>query len=199
MLGQAAGLLAPAATMLAAVMTASNLGARVTGWGFVVFSIGSTAWCLVAVTSDQANLLWTNTFLILVNLIGVWRWLGRRARFNKGAEAAAEASWHDPLPTITALSKIVGAPVLGPDDEQVGKVVDVMLACDRQCVFYFVITDGALGGVGESLYGIGAQEAAIEECALKVRITTSELARREPLEKDNWPAALSCRQVGQGC
>lgn len=31
---------APVATMIAAVMTAANLGARVTGWGFVVFVIG---------------------------------------------------------------------------------------------------------------------------------------------------------------
>ena len=62
-------MLAPAATMIAAVMTASNLGARVTGWGFVVFTVGSIAWCLVALTSGQANLLWTNGFLILVNVL----------------------------------------------------------------------------------------------------------------------------------
>ena len=35
------GWLATIATMIAAMMTASNLGARVTGWGFVVFSISS--------------------------------------------------------------------------------------------------------------------------------------------------------------
>lgn len=43
------GWLATIATMIAAMMTASNLGARVTGWGFVVFSISSVCWTTVSV------------------------------------------------------------------------------------------------------------------------------------------------------
>jgi hypothetical protein len=35
--------IAPAATVIAAVMTAANLGARITDWGFVVFTVGSTS------------------------------------------------------------------------------------------------------------------------------------------------------------
>ena len=42
-----AGWIAPAATMIAAMMTAANLGARVTGWGFGVFTLGSIAWSIV--------------------------------------------------------------------------------------------------------------------------------------------------------
>jgi Na+/phosphate symporter len=68
-----AGWVAPAATMIAAVMTAANLGARVTGWGFVVFVIGSISWSIVGISSGQSNLLWTNGFLTLVNAMGVWR------------------------------------------------------------------------------------------------------------------------------
>src|SRR6188768_57692 len=62
---------APAATMIAAIMTAANLGARVTGWGFVVFSVGSVAWTLVGLGSGQTNLVATNIFLTLVNLVGI--------------------------------------------------------------------------------------------------------------------------------
>ena len=43
-LGDIAGWIAPIATAIAAIMTASNLGTRVTGWGFVVFAVGSIAW-----------------------------------------------------------------------------------------------------------------------------------------------------------
>ena len=42
-----AGWVALAATCIAALMTASNLGARVTGWGFVIFTIGAAAWIVV--------------------------------------------------------------------------------------------------------------------------------------------------------
>ena len=38
---------AHAATMVAAMMTAANVGARVTGWGFVVFTISSIAWSFI--------------------------------------------------------------------------------------------------------------------------------------------------------
>ena len=77
---ETAGWLAPAATMIAAMMTAANLGARVTGWGFVVFTVGSIGWCAIALSTGQQNLLWTNGFLTLVNGVGIWRWLGRKAR-----------------------------------------------------------------------------------------------------------------------
>src|ERR1700760_361969 len=97
---QFAGWVAPAATMIASVMTASNLGARVTGWGFLVFLVGSLAWTLVAVTSGQPNLLWTNVFLSVVNAIGIWRWLGRQARYEDGSKAAEAESAQRSVPNL---------------------------------------------------------------------------------------------------
>jgi DNA-binding transcriptional LysR family regulator len=60
---------APAATMIAALMTAANLGARLTGWGFVVFTLGSICWSWVGYSSGQSNLLASNSFLTLINLV----------------------------------------------------------------------------------------------------------------------------------
>ena len=67
-LADVAGWVAPAATMIAAVMTAANPGSRITGWGFVVFTVGSLAWTSVGLSSGQTNSLATNGFLTLVNL-----------------------------------------------------------------------------------------------------------------------------------
>ena len=83
---------APIATTIAALMTASNLGTRVTGWGFVVFTAGSLAWLTLGIATGQANLLWQNVVLTLLNLFGIWRWLGRQARIEDGAKSAAAAS-----------------------------------------------------------------------------------------------------------
>ncbi len=71
---------APGATMIAAMMTAANLGPRVTGWGFVVFAFGSVCWSLVAAVTGQTGLLMTNIFLTGVNISGAWRWLGSSRR-----------------------------------------------------------------------------------------------------------------------
>ncbi len=88
----AANWVAPIATTLAAIMVAANLGTKITGWGFIVFSVGSIAWIVIGAATDQPNLLWQNVFLLLVNIVGVWRWLGIRARYEQGASAATETS-----------------------------------------------------------------------------------------------------------
>lgn len=89
---QIANWVAPIATTIAAIMVAANLGTRLTGYGFIVFSVGSIAWMAIGWYTDQANLVWQNAFLLLVNIVGIWRWLGLRARYEKGAQVATDAS-----------------------------------------------------------------------------------------------------------
>ncbi len=81
---------APIATTIAAVMVAANAGARITGYGFIVFCVGSIAWMGVGWLTGQANLLVQNGILLAINILGIWRWLGIRARCEKGAEIATE-------------------------------------------------------------------------------------------------------------
>lgn len=83
---------APIATTIAAVMVAANLGTRITGLGFIVFSIGSVGWIVIGAATDQPSLMWQNVFLLFVNIVGIWRWLGIRARYEKGAGAATMTS-----------------------------------------------------------------------------------------------------------
>lgn len=89
---QIANWVAPVATTIAAVMVAANLGARWTGIGFIAFAIGSVGWMAIGAATGQANLVWQNVVLLLVNILGIWRWLGLRARYDKGAAAATRAT-----------------------------------------------------------------------------------------------------------
>ena len=89
---QIANWVAPIATTLAAVLVAANVGARITGVGFVVFSIGSVAWMAIGLATHQNNLIWQNAVLLGINALGIWRWLGLRARYDKGAAAATRAT-----------------------------------------------------------------------------------------------------------
>ena len=84
---------ATAATILAALTTASNLGARITGIGFIIFLAGSLAWIATAVATNQSALLWTNIVLTLLNIFGIWRWLGRPSRVAVFGSARAGAAW----------------------------------------------------------------------------------------------------------
>lgn len=81
---------APVATTIAAIMVAANAGTRITGYGFIVFSIGSIAWMGIGWLTDQTNLLVQNAILLGINALGIWRWLGLRRRYEKGAAVATE-------------------------------------------------------------------------------------------------------------
>ena len=62
-------------SIVAALMVSLDLGRRITGYGFLVFSISSLFWLTVAREEGQPGLWLTNAVLLCINLIGVWRWL----------------------------------------------------------------------------------------------------------------------------
>src|SRR5204863_4318969 len=51
------------ATIGGALMTAANLGTRITGAGFIVFLVGSVSWLSLGLIDGQQALVWTNAVL----------------------------------------------------------------------------------------------------------------------------------------
>lgn len=185
-LADIAGWIAPAATMIAAMMTAANLGARVTGWGFVVFAVGSVAWSVVGLSSGQTNLLLTNGFLTLVNLVGIWRWLGRQARWDKGGERAEASSADAAEENKVALGHIVGARVVDRDGTAIGHVADAMLGCESHRIAYLVIGCGGVGGVGETLHAVDPERLSLGT-PIRFNGARGDLCALPALAPDDWP------------
>ncbi|MDG2520379.1 PRC-barrel domain containing protein [Caulobacter segnis] len=195
---QAAGWIAPAATMIAAVMTAANLGARVTGCGFIVFLVGSMAWIAVALSGDQQNLLWTNGFLTVVNAVGVWRWLGRQARYEQGGAAASRKSAASRAPTLFPAGGLAGARLLDPDGRVIGSVVDAMLRCDDLSTSYVVVSEGGLVGLGERLHALAVAGLTVTDEGVRCELAQADLKAMTPLGSE-WPArAPSATTSGAG-
>ena len=62
--------------VVAALMLASDLGRKVTGYGFVLFCTMNIAWIVFAQSQeDGAGLTWQNAILFGVNLLGVYQYL----------------------------------------------------------------------------------------------------------------------------
>lgn len=180
--------IASAATMIAAIMTAANLGTRVTGWGFVIFTIGSVAWATVGLLSSQTSLLVTNGFLLIVNGIGVWRWLGRQARHEHGSAIATKQSRRRRhVPTLFSGGWLIGANVVDSDGETVGTVVDTMTACDTKQLSYIVVSQGGVGGVGETLRAVGADYLRIGEDNVICSMSAENVVALPPINVDAWP------------
>ncbi len=175
------------------MMTAANLGARVTGWGFVVFTVASISWSLVAVGSGQQNLLWTNVFLMLVNGAGVWRWLGRQARYEEGGEAAMQRSAVTRVPTLLAVGSLAGAKLSGRDGDPLGVVVDAMMRCADAQLAYLVVSEGGIGGVGERLHALHPDDVKFSHEGLTCDLRREELAQLPVLQQGDWPATLDRR------
>lgn len=188
---QIAGWLAPAATMIAAMMTAANLGARLTGWGFVVFTVGSICWSIIGLSSGQNNLVLSNGFLTVVNLVGIWRWLGRQATYEKGGEVATQRSAAAArVPTLFPVGALSGQPLTGADDARLGTVVEAMMRCDGAALSYLVVSEGGVAGIGERLHALTPAEVRFGKDAVACDLTSEALTARPVLEADNWPAAI---------
>ena len=179
---------APIATIIAALMTASNLGAKITGAGFIVFTVGSLSWLTLGIVRDDPALLWMNGVLTALNLFGIWRWLGRQAKFEDGGQHAAEVSAAKPTETLFPLSLATKATVTGPGGIELGKSVDAMAGCASGRIFYLVVAEGGLGGVGEKLRRIDWNDVTVDQDTIRATLDRSAFEQLVPLEKAKWPA-----------
>lgn len=175
------------ATIIAASMTAANLGARITGYGFAVFLIGSLSWLATGLLTDQPALVWTNVVLTFLNIFGVWRWLGRQARVEEGARAASQASEETPGEALFALSLLSRAPVECAGTN-VGRCIDGMAGCQSGTLAYLVVSEGGVAGVGETLRRLSWTDAHVEGDTVHARLSAARFAQLEELPRDEWPA-----------
>ena len=179
--------IATIATILAASITASNLGTRITGYGFIVFTFGSIAWFSFGLMSGQPALMWTNAVLTFLNLFGIWRWLGRQARVEDGSRAAAQASHSAPGEDLFPVSLLARAKVRSGTSE-LGSCVDAMAGCRSGRIAYVMVSEGGFAGAGEHLRPLPWSELHVDDEEVISRLDEAQFCRLDPVPKDEWPA-----------
>lgn len=178
--------IATVATVIAASMTAANLGSRVTGYGFCVFLVGSVIWIAAGIMTSQPALLWTNIVLTVLNVFGIWRWLGRQASVEEGARRASEISHDTPGEALFPVSLLTKATAANGDD-QFGQCVDAMVGCRSGQLSYAVISEGGVAGVGEKLRRVPWKNISVDGEKVRITLRPVEFKRLEILERDRWP------------
>ena len=187
---------APAATMIAAIMTAANLGARVTGWGFVVFTIGSAGWIVVGLSSGQTNLVITNGVLSVINSVGIWRWLGRQARYEAVAEAAETAGHAAHVASVVPASGLAGRTVVDEDGRKLAEAVEAILDCETATIHHLVVRFGGVGGIGEQIVAIPHADFSLAAKAISTRLDAAAIAALPRLDASEWPRLLEVAPSG---
>jgi hypothetical protein len=185
------GWLAAILTVLAGMTVAANLGTRVTGWGFVLFTIGSLCWALNAGLNGVTSLLLTNLAMAAINAFGVWRWLGRRRRIELGSQAAMEHSAAAPVPTLVSVAAVLDAPLMTAANQAFGSVVDLMLRCERQDLAYAVVSFDGVGGIGEEFRAVPAQDLRLSHAALRATLAEPAIRALPPINPTDWPTVPS--------
>ena len=175
------------ATITAATITASNLGSRITGYGFIVFTVGSIAWFSLGIMTGQPALTWTNAALTLLNLFGIWRWLGRQAKVEEGAEAASRASVDEPGETLFPVSLLTRAKIWSADDE-LGTSVDAMAGCESGRIVYVAASRGGIAGAGETLHRIAWKDLRVDDERIVTKLDRPRFEALAPIPKEEWPA-----------
>jgi hypothetical protein len=176
------------ATMIASLTIASNLGARVTGWGFVVLVFSSAGWIASQASASQpdASIVAMHSVLLLVNLFGVWRWLGRQTRYEDSREHATERSRRARVPTLFSADALIGSKVITGEKTR-GTVVDAMLRCDNKNLAYVVTTEGGVGGAGETLRAIPPDHLRFDEDDVACDLSDEQWCALPVIEDDHWP------------
>lgn len=166
-----------AATCIAALMTASNLGVRVTGWGFVVFTIGAIAWVIVGLFTNQTQLLYSNIFLLAVDIFGSWRWLGRRARIADAAVAEEKRIERRKGEKLFSIATIDGMSVSSADGQIVAHAVDALATHDGGGISFLIVRVGGLGGIGETLHRLPWSDASVVDGTILTNLGAEAIAR----------------------
>jgi hypothetical protein len=178
---------ATVATIIAASLTAANLGSRITGYGFVVFTVGALCWIAVGSTTHQPALLWTNVVLTILDIFGIWRWLGRQAEVEEGARSASERSERSPGEPLFPVSLLSHAPVISGGTE-LGRCIDAMAGCSSGRLGYVVVSHGGVAGVGETLRQVTWARLSMDGERLVAAMTAEEFEHLQELPRDQWPA-----------
>jgi hypothetical protein len=76
--------IAACTTIVAAAMVAANINARITVAGFAIFTVASIAWLTDGWFESKSSLVIQNVILLVINVLGVWRWLPRAEKEVKG-------------------------------------------------------------------------------------------------------------------
>jgi hypothetical protein len=172
---------ATAATIIAAFVTAANLGTRITGYGFCVFLVGSLCWVASGVLTGQSPVIWNNAILTLLNIFGIWRWLGRQAQVEEGAERASRTSEAGPGDDLFPVSLLTKAKLSGPGK---GQCVDAMAGAQSGRLHYLVVSEGGVAGVNETLHR--ADWDAVRICDGDV-VVDRPLDQLPEVDRDQWP------------
>ena len=133
--------------------------------------------------------MWTNVVLTVLNIFGIWRWLGRQAQVEEGGARRRRSERATRPARRCSRSRCCRARRCRAADAKLGHCIDAMAGCRSGRLDYVVVSQGGVAGVGETLRRLPWRDAQVE--GEDVRDATARRAVRaasKSLPRDQWPA-----------
>jgi hypothetical protein len=137
--------------------------------------------------TDQPALMWSNVVLTVLDIFGIWRWLGRQAQVEEGGRSAADASARTAGETLFPVSLLARGKVMSGETE-LGHCIDAMAGCSSGRLDYVVVSEGGIGGIGETLRRLPWDAAWVDGEAVIAKMGPEDFRRLEELSREQWPA-----------
>ena len=144
-------------------MTAANLGSRVTGYGFVVFTSGALCWIAVGAADsparahvDQCRARGPRPVRYLAL---AWPPVARG-----GGSSQLQLKRAKPLSARTLFPvSLLSRAQSNSAGKEIGHCVDAMAGCGSGRLSYVVVSQGGIAGVGETLRRLPWGKATVEK------------------------------------
>lgn len=104
---------------------------------------------------------------------------------GKGSDTAT-----GPGPDIMAASTLEGNRVLSSDDQDLGKIEEIMLDVQRGRIAYAVLSSGGVLGLGDKLLALPWSSLTLDttqKCFL-LNVTAEHVRNAPGFDKDHWPS-----------
>lgn len=104
---------------------------------------------------------------------------------GKGSETAA-----GPGPDVMAAHTLEGNRVVSSDNEDIGKIKDVMVDVQRGRIAYAVLSSGGFLGIGDKLLALpwGALTLDTTQKCFLLNVTAEHVKNAPGFDKDHWPS-----------
>jgi sporulation protein YlmC with PRC-barrel domain len=85
---------------------------------------------------------------------------------------------------------LIGDPVRNSEDEDLGKIEDLMIDLDTGCIVYAVLSFGGILGMGGKLFAIpwSSLRVDMEEECFRFDVDKETLEEAPGFDEDNWPS-----------
>ena len=103
------------------------------------------------------------------------------------------------VPRTVSASKIIGEAVTNPQDENLGKINELVIDSESGAISYAVLSFGGFLGMGDKLFAVPWQAFEVHPTEYKLILNVDkELLKNAPgFDKDRWPD-FSDRAWGAG-